>query len=86
MTSSEKRLLAQLLRSASDRFSNHGCNDLNQKELECLTKEEWVILDKKMQIWNQTPEEHDPEHLHLSQTDWTLMCYFSDVLEKEVKG
>lgn len=85
MKSSEKRLLAQLLRVASERYSHNGCSALDQEMSECLTKEEWVELDKNMQIWNGTPDDHDPESLVLAQTDWALMYYFSNLLAKESK-
>ncbi len=51
------KLAADLLRLASDEFSNHGCNDM---ELPDWTQDERDGLDLQMHIANGDPENFEP--------------------------
>jgi hypothetical protein len=54
------RLASSLLILASEKFSDHGSNDLNISRF-LPTKEERIDFDREYHIWNGDPEEHDPE-------------------------
>ena len=80
LTDNEKKVVVRLLERAADQFSNHCCNDI---DLEELTQEEQIALDKKIHEWNGDPEEHDPNSIAFS--DWILMSYFAARLKGDAK-
>ena len=80
MTKAEQKLAAELLNTASDKFGNHGCNDYslpdtpeNRKLVEASNKfnfgEDVELNISKGKIWT---------------TDFSLMGYLADRLEKEL--
>lgn len=84
MTKSERKLVAALLRQASDVFSNHGCNDFDLSEY--LTKAEGQALVKRFHKRNGTD---DPGEIRDDLANWkstlgdsTLMGFFADELEE----
>jgi hypothetical protein len=72
------KLCGQLLRQASEEFSNHGCNDWNFPP--DWTLEERQEFVKAMHEDNGSPEEYDPEHLHVP--DWWVMSFLAGYVEK----
>jgi len=67
------RLASEMLRLASDKFSNHGCNDLSP-EITALISDD---LCKKIRAWfGDDPWPESPNHIG----DSSLMAYLSDVL------
>lgn len=81
----EKKLVAALLEMASDRFSNHGCNDLPKELRELFSKEEWVALDRAHHERNGDPQEHNPENPDIMRHDWLLMSHFAHILREEAE-
>jgi hypothetical protein len=82
LTKKELLLISTLLELASERFSNHGCNDYYLQPL--LTEDECIELDKFLHEWNGDPEEHNPDWAKDGQQmDWFLMSYLSDRCKEE---
>ncbi len=81
MNKKELELAAELLENASDAFSNHGCNDVNDKIYIGWTLEERQKLVQEFYEWNGDPEEYDPTFLHLS--DFMLMSFLADKLKEQ---
>ena len=59
LTPKQLRVAADLLKRASDVFSNHGCNDWNYPE-------DWTLEDKRKLVQamhedNGSPEEYHPD-------------------------
>jgi len=78
MTENEKKLAAELLDMASDEFSNHGCNDMDESVYEGWTLEERRKFVKEFWAWNGSPEEYDKNRLHIG--DSSLMAFMSHKL------
>jgi hypothetical protein len=77
LTKDERKLVAALLRLASDEYSNHGCNDFDLRDhgLEHMAEElnelEW-------------PDEEDrPVSISPVVSDWLMMSRLADKLEEE---
>jgi len=81
MNAKEKRLAAEMLELASDEFSNHGCNDVDDTLWEDWTLEERKRFVKEFHDYNGDPEEYDPDFLHLG--DDVLMGYMAHKLRNE---
>lgn len=76
MNATEKLLTAKLLRMASDRFSNHGCNDFRMEN----------NFDNRELLLAAEPDFVPLKHVeatYLSTQDWLLMDYFAKKLEAE---
>lgn len=73
MTQKEKELTAKMLELASNEFSNHGCNDVEDSVYEGWTLEERRQFVKEFHEWNGDPEEYNENFLHLG--DSTLMSF-----------
>jgi hypothetical protein len=77
LTSDEAKLVAALLRLASEQFSNHGCNDfdLRQYGLEHMAHElnelEWAGTDPDFRPVGDSPV----------VMDWLMMQIFADKLD-----
>jgi len=81
-------IIADLLEKASDKFSNHGCNDYEMPN----TDENWQLFEemsaanvhKTVEQWRVTDaiEEEDfrPSGKTIYFTDWWLMPYFADLI------
>lgn len=71
-------LAARMLSIASDKFSNHGCNDLDEQTLSLITDEEALCVE--IRKWNG--EDDWPK-----AADWigdsSLMEFLSDMLNNE---
>lgn len=50
-----KRLAAELLDLASEKFSNHGCNDLGRPDY--FTEAEWRQMAVDFEQWNSSGED-----------------------------
>jgi hypothetical protein len=85
MTISEKLMVARLLEMASEQFSNHGCNDLDNHFFAGIPEEEIDDLDLKMFKINGDPECFEKGERIMVAHDSGLMDYFSGVLLKEVE-
>jgi len=57
MTEKENKLAAKMLTMASDEFSNHGCNDIDESLFADWTDEEKDQFMIDFHIWNGDPEE-----------------------------
>lgn len=79
MNKLELLLVASFLEVASQHFSLHGCNDVDDAFFANWTKEERQGLVKKMHDWNGDPEEFNPNFLDLP--DWFLMSYLAEKLK-----
>ena len=80
MTEKEIKLAADLLLLASDQFANHGCNDMPDEYFKDWTLEERQTLVRQYWEWNGTPQEYDPEFLHIG--DSFLMYFLAEKLKK----
>ena len=77
MNKREMELAATLLEMASDKFSNHGCNDLDLPE--AWTQEECDEFTLAMQTWNGDPQEHEPGSR--MTMDWFAMSFLAAKLK-----
>jgi hypothetical protein len=77
MNQKEKKVAAELLRTASEQFSNHGCNDWNYPK--DWTEDEKLQFVREYHEWNGDPEDFDPEFLFLQ--DWAVMSFLAHKLE-----
>lgn len=75
LSAAESLLASALLELAGDKFSSHGCNDFDVRDVG-LTPEESEALWKDLALWNGDPPEDIGEGpIHY---DWMLMNYLSD--------
>lgn len=87
MNAKERKLIAALLRLASEEFSNNGCNDLDAK---LFTKAGFTKADRKALMseykiaeYGKDDDEED-DHTDIADLgDWCLMDFMADRLEKE---
>ncbi len=68
-----QKLAAALLRMASDEFSNHGCNDMDQSVFSDWTEEEKQQTAKAFSEWNGDPENETP-FAWISDSAWMHYC------------
>ena len=80
MNEKENALAAKLLKTASEEFGNHGCNDVDESVWEGWTIEERTLFVKEFHDWNGDPEEFTPNFLHIP--DFALMDFIADKLIK----
>lgn len=80
MTEKEIKLAADLLLLASDQFANHGCNDMPDEYFKDWTLEERQTLVRQYWEWNGTPQEYNPDFLHIG--DSFLMYFLAEKLKK----
>lgn len=80
LTPTELQLAAVLLETASDKFSNHVCNDFS---LEFLPLDERRKLVKAVHEWNGDLEEYDENYVDGFQ-DYALMAYLSHRFRMQV--
>ena len=78
MTKKEKMLAGEMLILASEEFSNHTCNDVDED----LFKD-WSVVERQelclnLEKFNNSPEDYDPNSLYVQ--DWELMNYFAHKL------
>ena len=85
MNKKEKLLTAYLLNMAADQFSNHGCNDFNMAKEQDWSLEERRDLAKRINDWNRSPEDFDPDGQYKYFMDWVLMDVMADLLKEEAK-
>jgi len=71
-------IASKLLDQASEQFSNHGCNDLDEEVLKAITNKEELTKD----IRNWFDDDGHPENIN-QVADWTLMDYISEKLKEE---
>ena len=77
----ELSLAAKMLELASDNFSNHGCNDVDENVYDGWTSEERQQFVKEFHEWNGDPEEYEETFLHLG--DSTIMSFLAAKLEAQ---
>jgi len=75
----EIKLAIAFMKRASDEFSRHTCNDLPKEIRELLSREEWDNLEKKFNIWNNSPEDYTPGRITSNDSCW--MAYLAKRLE-----
>ena len=73
----ELKLAATVLEMASDKFSNHGCNDFDLPE--SWTQGERDEFTLAMDTWNGSPEDHQPGR-RMTQ-DCLVMSYLAAMLK-----
>lgn len=87
MTKKEIILTADLLNEASDEFSNHGCNDIDDEYWKDWTFEERLQLSKELHEWNGDSDEYNEKNYDIKYLiqfgDSELMSYFAYKLKKE---
>lgn len=84
MNQKEKQLAAKMLELASDEFSNHGCNDVEDSVYEGWTIEERRDFVLEFHQWNERridPVDYDPNFLHLQDT--SIMSFLAHKLLSE---
>ena len=81
MTPVEKKLASKLLDMASEKFSNHGCNDFDLVTEGGLTAEEADVFQRAFYEWNGSPGDYEPGNTNLA--DFAAMSFLSDLLEKD---
>lgn len=77
----ELALAAKMLELASEQFSNHGCNDVDENVYDGWTLEERQQFVKEFHEWNGDPEEYEETFLHLG--DSTIMSFLAAKLEAQ---
>jgi hypothetical protein len=77
------KLLAYLLELAGDKFSNHGCNDFDFRDVPGLTDAEAKEFKKKYDAWLR---EDYPEHEGTEDytEDYLLMRFFESRLKEHI--
>lgn len=85
MTNTEKKLIAALLDLASEKFSNHGCNDFDLAEIVPDVEERRAIA-REYYEHNNEPEEFNPDNKYESFEDWILMDHFAGKLRGEAES
>lgn len=73
------RMACNLLDVASDKFSNNGCNDTEERIFEEFTPEEKVELTKEYFEWNGDPENYDGQFKDVGDHSW--MSFLSKEIE-----
>lgn len=81
MTNKEKILIANLLELASDKFSNHGCNDLGESIWDGWTKEEREKLLND--FFRSQGDEEMIDQGYVDIADWLLMYLLAEKLKEE---
>ena len=79
LTKKELALASKMLELASEKFGNHGCNDVDNDVYKGWTTEERQDFVKQFHEWNGDPEEYNETHLRLP--DFCLM----DILAAKLK-
>lgn len=75
LTKNEGKLVAELLRAASEQFSNYGCNDFDLRS---------YGLESMAEELNRAVHVHDEEmaaQANPVMEDWLLMSHFADKLD-----
>jgi hypothetical protein len=80
MTAKEKKLASLMLELASEKFSNHGCNDVDFEAWTGWSIEERRRFVKEYREWNGDPEEYSPDFLELG--DDAIMSFLAYKLTK----
>lgn len=84
MRTKQKILAGRLLEMASEEFSNHGCNDLDETWLKDWSDEEKQAMAQDMVKYNiidqSDIDDYDGVVDHLLTNDTTLMDYFAKKL------
>lgn len=83
-TYAEKILAARMLRMASEKFSNHGCNDFDLVSDGGMLAKEARDFRKRFHDWNGDPEafaEDNPGRTDLP--DFAVMDFLAHLLEEE---
>lgn len=78
----EKNLISEFLEIASDKFSNHCCNDVDESLFVDWTSDERKQFVKEYHEWNGDPEEFDDKFLVLP--DYAIMSFLADKLKNEI--
>jgi len=81
MKEHEKILAVKMLELASENFSNHCCNDVDEKVYRSWTPEERKQFVKEYHEWNGDPEEYDENFLYLP--DFAIMDFLAYKLKNE---
>jgi|WetSurMetagenome_2_1015567.scaffolds.fasta_scaffold932293_1 hypothetical protein len=81
ISAKELELASKMIELASDEFSNHGCNDVEESMYEGWTLEDRKEFVKEFHKWNGDPEEYDENFLELG--DSTIMQFLAHKLLKE---
>ena len=77
LSKKEMNLAAKMLELASDTFSNHGCNDIEENFYNELTNEEKDAFIKEYHEWNGEPDEEFSD-----LADWTVMGFLAAKLKQ----
>lgn len=88
LTAAELKMISQLLKEASNEFSNHGCNDMdipntdeNKQMLIRMVRETWDPRDAAEEI--ETIESCKKKTLYTY--DWMLMEYLAQRCDEAAK-
>lgn len=82
MTPKEKELASKMLELASNEFSNHGCNDVEDSFYEGWTLEERQQFVKEFWEWNGDLSNYSPDFLHLG--DDSIMAFLAHKLRNNI--
>lgn len=77
ITADERKLIAELLRLASESFSNHGCNDFDLREHGL----EHMASDLNKLLWEGQEEELEVNKNKPVVEDWLLMRILANKLD-----
>jgi len=75
MNKNEKLLASLMLNIASNEFSNHGCNDVENSVYKNWTPEEKNKFVKEFHEWNGDPEETDDYFLNNDNMLMSFLAY-----------
>ena len=79
ITKKQLLLAAKMLELASDQFTNHGCNDVEESIFNDWTLEEKEAFAKEYFEWNGD-EQEDRTHLHIGDSE--IMSFLAEKLTK----
>lgn len=77
MIYAEKLLASRLLDRASESFSNHGCNDMDQEIIGDINPDDRLFLEKQFNFWNcpdSDPDQYIP-FARIGDSSW--MAYLA---------
>lgn len=81
MIKREKKLAAELLFDAGEKFANNMCNDVDESYFDGWTLAQRRKFVKEFHEWNGDIEDYNENHLHIP--DFALMKFISHRLNSK---
>jgi hypothetical protein len=81
MNTGEFLLASRLLERASDEFSNHGCNDMDEKMFDGISDADKLAMEQAYNKYNSPDHEDYVKFDYIA--DWAWMSYLSKLLKNQ---